>query len=337
MDSLPLAFSSGWASGPTPTGRAGARHQRQGRPLRADPRRARALGRAGAAGFLYAMEFIADKIPYIDSTWDAISTAIRPTVGAVIGVLLAGDASSLDQAVMGVVGGGSALLSHRSKAACARGHQRLPSPPPTSPPAWARTSPCSRRGLPAIEHPRSRPGVAGVLLTALCSPSLRDRGGSAAAGDAGRRRIRQPSPPEPLGRRMARGGDRRRTRQDNHGRPAGCSATRSRFWKALRLPRWRAERRPRRRLHVGRRADLDGDASGRCATCSGKSGRTLEAELGGDLEPLPVLREHRFGDDSCWRCRVGGRAGQMAAWDVVEPGLGARWRPTSRRTPRTGR
>ena len=30
---------------------------------------------------IYAMEFVADKIPYIDSTWDAISTAIRPTVG----------------------------------------------------------------------------------------------------------------------------------------------------------------------------------------------------------------------------------------------------------------
>jgi hypothetical protein len=68
------------------------------------------------AGFLFAMEFIADKIPYIDSSWDAISTAIRPTVGAVIGVLLAGDASSLDQAVLGVVGGGTALLSHLVKA-----------------------------------------------------------------------------------------------------------------------------------------------------------------------------------------------------------------------------
>ena len=62
------------------------------------------------------MEFVADKIPYIDSTWDAISTAIRPTVGAVIGVLLAGDASSLDQAVLAVVGGGTALLSHLVKA-----------------------------------------------------------------------------------------------------------------------------------------------------------------------------------------------------------------------------
>lgn len=69
----------------------------------------------GTAGFLYAMEFVADKIPYVDSTWDAISTAIRPTVGAVVGVLLAGDASSLDQAISGVVGGGSALLSHLVK------------------------------------------------------------------------------------------------------------------------------------------------------------------------------------------------------------------------------
>ena len=38
-----------------------------------------------AAGFMFAIEFVADKVTYIDSTWDAISTAIRPTVGAVIG------------------------------------------------------------------------------------------------------------------------------------------------------------------------------------------------------------------------------------------------------------
>ena len=62
------------------------------------------------------LEFIGDKIPYVDSAWDAISTFIRPVVGATIGVLLAGDASSLDQAVLGVVGGGSALASHTVKA-----------------------------------------------------------------------------------------------------------------------------------------------------------------------------------------------------------------------------
>jgi hypothetical protein len=68
------------------------------------------------AGVLYGMEFIADKVPYIDSTWDAVSTAIRPTAGAVIALLLAGDVSSLQQATYAVLGGGTALASHGVKA-----------------------------------------------------------------------------------------------------------------------------------------------------------------------------------------------------------------------------
>lgn len=55
-----------------------------------------------------------------------------------------------------------------------------------------------------------------------------------------------------------------------------------------------------------------------------KSGRTLEAELG-ELEPLPVLREHRFDDGSVLALPGGGRAGQIDAWDTVAPGLGERW------------
>lgn len=117
MDSLPLAFSSGWASGVNAylvvlvLGVA----DRLGDLAQVPD----VLGRAdvlAAAGFLYLMEFVADKIPYVDSTWDVVSTLIRPTVGAVIGVLLAGEADSLDQAVSGVVGGGTALLAHLTKA-----------------------------------------------------------------------------------------------------------------------------------------------------------------------------------------------------------------------------
>ena len=67
------------------------------------------------AGVLYGMEFVADKIPYIDSTWDAISTAIRPTAGAVIALLVAGDASTLGQALYAALGGGAALASHAVK------------------------------------------------------------------------------------------------------------------------------------------------------------------------------------------------------------------------------
>ena len=79
MDSLPLVFSSGWASGVNAylvvlvLGVADRVNPTESIPD--------ALARwdvLGVAFFLFAMEFVADKIPYIDSTWDAISTAIRP-------------------------------------------------------------------------------------------------------------------------------------------------------------------------------------------------------------------------------------------------------------------
>jgi hypothetical protein len=67
------------------------------------------------AAVLFVVEFVGDKIPYLDSSWDAISTAIRPTVGAVVALLLAGDVSTLEQALYAVLGGGTALASHGVK------------------------------------------------------------------------------------------------------------------------------------------------------------------------------------------------------------------------------
>jgi uncharacterized protein DUF4126 len=67
------------------------------------------------AAVLYLVELVADKIPYFDSLWDAVSTAIRPTVGAVIGLLLAQDAPTLEQAVLAASGGAAALVSHLVK------------------------------------------------------------------------------------------------------------------------------------------------------------------------------------------------------------------------------
>ena len=118
----------------------------------------------GVAFFLYAMEFVADKIPYIDSTWDAISTAIRPTAGAVIGVLMAGDADTLDQAVLGAVGGGTALLSHLVKAG---GRLAInSSPEPVTNIGASLAEDITVLGLVwfAIEHPRAAAAIAAVLL-----------------------------------------------------------------------------------------------------------------------------------------------------------------------------
>ncbi len=117
MELLPAVFSSGWASGVNAylvvlvLGLFGRFTGADGVP--------EALTRTDVlvvAAVMYAIEFVTDKIPYVDSVWDSISTLIRPTVGAILGVLLAGDASSLQQATMGVVGGGSALASHLVKA-----------------------------------------------------------------------------------------------------------------------------------------------------------------------------------------------------------------------------
>ena len=114
---MPLVVSSGWASGVNAYLLVlvlGMADRVAGLTQVPD-----VLGRTDVlviAGVLYAVEFVADKVPYLDSTWDAVSTAIRPTVGAVVALLLAGEVSSLEQALYAVLGGGTALASHTVKA-----------------------------------------------------------------------------------------------------------------------------------------------------------------------------------------------------------------------------
>jgi phytoene dehydrogenase-like protein len=55
-----------------------------------------------------------------------------------------------------------------------------------------------------------------------------------------------------------------------------------------------------------------------------KSGRPLEKEIG-ELEPLEVIREHRFADATSLRLPGGSRAAQKAAFDGLDPGLGDTW------------
>jgi len=69
------------------------------------------------AAILYAIEFVTDKIPYVDNVWDAVHTVIRPTIGAVLGLLVAGEADTLEQAMAATTGGLTALASHLCKAA----------------------------------------------------------------------------------------------------------------------------------------------------------------------------------------------------------------------------
>ncbi|CAG0976546.1 DUF4126 domain-containing protein [Geobacter sp.] len=71
----------------------------------------------GVALALYLIEFIADKIPLIDSAWDVIHTFIRVPAGAVLAMAALGDFDTGIQAIAFLLGGGLALSSHGTKAA----------------------------------------------------------------------------------------------------------------------------------------------------------------------------------------------------------------------------
>jgi hypothetical protein len=165
MGTLAFVFSSGWASGPDchlvvlVLGIADRVHDTD-----QVPNVLQRWDALGVATFLYAMEFVADKIPYVDSTWDAVSTAIRPTAGAVVGVLIAGQADSLNAAVAAVVGGGTALLSHSVKTGARLAINS--SPEPVTNVAASITEDLAVLGVVwfAIEHPRAAAAIAAVLL-----------------------------------------------------------------------------------------------------------------------------------------------------------------------------
>jgi hypothetical protein len=70
----------------------------------------------GTAFAVFAAEFVVDKIPYLDSAWDAIHTFVRPAGAAFLGAVLAGDASALLQAGAASGSGLLALASHAAKA-----------------------------------------------------------------------------------------------------------------------------------------------------------------------------------------------------------------------------
>lgn len=66
-------------------------------------------------GALYLVEFVVDKVPWLDSAWDAVHTVVRPVGGALLGVALAHDAGS-SEVLAGLVSGGFSLTAHGAKA-----------------------------------------------------------------------------------------------------------------------------------------------------------------------------------------------------------------------------
>lgn len=70
----------------------------------------------GLALVLYVVEFVADKVPWVDTIWDGIHTAVRPLGGALIAVATLGEASPTVQGVVALLGAMTAGGSHLTKA-----------------------------------------------------------------------------------------------------------------------------------------------------------------------------------------------------------------------------
>ena len=68
-----------------------------------------------AAAFMYIVEFFADKVPYVDSVWDVIHTAVRPAAGALLAYGAVGNVDPQWQMIAALAGGGVALTSHTAK------------------------------------------------------------------------------------------------------------------------------------------------------------------------------------------------------------------------------
>ncbi len=82
----------------------------------------------GVAGFLYAVEFVADKVPYIDSVWDVVHTFIRVPAGAIVAYSAVSEMDTSVMIIATLFGGGLALSSHGTKAALRAGANLSPEP-----------------------------------------------------------------------------------------------------------------------------------------------------------------------------------------------------------------
>ena len=71
----------------------------------------------GIALAMFAIEFVTDKVAYLDSAWDTVHTLVRPAIGAWLGALIAGHEGGGTSEAAGALGAGStALASHGVKA-----------------------------------------------------------------------------------------------------------------------------------------------------------------------------------------------------------------------------
>jgi hypothetical protein len=121
----------------------------------------------GVALALYAVEFLADKIPWLDTAWDVVHTVIRPIGGAVIAVTTLGEATPLLQGLVGLAGGAVAAGSHLSKAGTRAAVNTSPEPVSNWALSVLEDAFVIGLGLIAIQYPLLALGIVVLVVLAI--------------------------------------------------------------------------------------------------------------------------------------------------------------------------
>jgi hypothetical protein len=127
----------------------------------------------GIALTMYVIEFVADKIPWFDSVWDAIHTVVRPLGGALVAVAALGDASPALQTVAALLGGSVALTTHLTKAGTRAAANTSPEPFSNWVLSFGEDVLAVSLSYGALQHPRLALAIAvGLLLVIVACASL---------------------------------------------------------------------------------------------------------------------------------------------------------------------
>ena len=121
----------------------------------------------GAAIFMYIVEFFADKVPYLDTAWDAVHTVIRPIGGALVAVTTLGEASPTTEALVMLLGGATAASSHLTKTSTRAVANTSPEPFSNWLLSLGEDAFVIGLGLLALKYPLAALAVAVVLLVLI--------------------------------------------------------------------------------------------------------------------------------------------------------------------------
>lgn len=119
LEALSLAMGTAWTSGINLYATVAALGIANRMEMIQLPQNLEALSHPGViaiACVMYLIEFFADKVPYVDSGWDALHTFIRVPAGAILAAQSLGDMNPALELMALLAGGSVALVAHGTKA-----------------------------------------------------------------------------------------------------------------------------------------------------------------------------------------------------------------------------